>query len=143
MENKAKERRLNWIKRNGFSEETESTYVYIGADSYERKDELKAAGWKYHPLVGWHNGELNIEASAENIYLLLLKDAVEFAAWGEGSWKQSIQATLDAAKEAALPATESEWIAEKGEMVRNLPVVLESKRQCCSLYGLSNIIKIQ
>jgi hypothetical protein len=140
MEKRAEQKRLKWLEKNGFSIEKEQTYVYVGTDSYERKDELKEAGWKYHPEVGWHNAELNIEVPEENIFILPLAEAVEFYAWGDGCWRLSVRDIIKEARERAYPQTASEWLGEKGDMIRDLPVVLVSKRQYASYYGLSNIL---
>ena len=48
----------NWFEKNGFDPKTRETYVVIGENTYAIKDELKAQGYKYNKLLGWHGPTL-------------------------------------------------------------------------------------
>lgn len=44
----------------GFDPETALTYIPVG-DTYAIKDTLKANGYKYNPVIGWHNSIPSVE----------------------------------------------------------------------------------
>ena len=134
----ASEKRTEWLITNGFNEEG-NTIIYIGNDSYNRKDEFKAAGWKYHPLVGWHNGELNVDCEEKTILTLNEKEIVEFNMYGTGAWKAEIKVLIDKAKEVNKEESRSEWIGLEKEKISNLLVTFKKKTSFQSRYGWSNI----
>lgn len=135
---KAGEVKANWLLENGFNE-TGVTYVYIADDSYNRKDELKAAGWRYHALVGWHNGEINVPHNEEDIYILDADTAAEFGMYGDGTWRYSVKEVIAKAKASLKAESRSEWIGLEKEKITDLPVVLKRKSGCQTRFGWSDI----
>lgn len=135
---KAGETKANWLLENGFNE-AGITYVYIADDSYNRKDELKAAGWRYHALVGWHNGEINVPYNEEDIYILDADTAAEFGMYGDGAWKYSVKEVIAKAKASLKAESRSEWIGLEKEKIIDLPVVLKRKSGCQTRFGWSDI----
>lgn len=135
--------REQWLITNGFNTTEEITYVYIGTDSYQRKDELKAAGWKYHPLIGWHNGELNIPYEGTQIYMLEADEAVEFNMYGNGVWKSSAKDFIEAAKAENKPESVSEWIGLEKDKIFDVPVVLEKISGFQTRFGWSNLYRFK
>lgn len=135
---KAGETKANWLLENGFNE-AGITYVYIADDSYNRKDELKAAGWRYNALVGWHNGEINVPYNEEDIYILDADTAAEFGMYGDGTWKYSVKEVIAKAKASLKAESRSEWVGLEKEKIIDLPVVLKRKSSCQTRFGWSNI----
>lgn len=66
---KEKMTKSEWLKINGFSEDG-VTYLVMGK-SYRIKDELKAAGFKFSPLLRWHGESDTIELPADCYYQTL------------------------------------------------------------------------
>ena len=135
---KAGETKANWLLENGFNE-TGITYVYIADDSYNRKDELKAAGWRYHALVGWHIGEVNVPYNEEDIYTLDADTAAEFGMYGDGTWRYSVKEVIAKAKVSLKAESRSEWIGLEKEKIIDLPVVLKRKSGYQTRFGWSDI----
>lgn len=135
---KAGEVKTNWLLENGFNE-TGITYVYIADDSYNRKDELKAAGWRYHALIGWHIGEVNVPHNEEDIYILDADTAAEFNMYGDGNWKYSVKDIIAEAKASSKAQSRSEWVGLEKEKITDLPVVLKKVSGYQTRFGWSNI----
>lgn len=135
---KAGETKANWLLENGFNG-AGVTYVYIADDSYNRKDELKAAGWRYHALVGWHNGEINVPHNEEDIYILDANTAAEFGMYGDGTWRYSVKEVIAKAKASLKAESRSEWIGLEKEKIIDLPVVLKRKSGYQTRFGWSDI----
>ena len=135
---KAGETKANWLLENGFNK-AGITYVYIADDSYNRKDELKAAGWRYHALVGWHNGEINVPYNEEDIYILDADTAAEFGMYGDGTWRYSVKEVIAKAKALLKAESRSEWVGLEKEKIIDLPVVLKRKSGCQTRFGWSDI----
>lgn len=135
---KAGEVKANWLLENGFNE-TGVTYVYIADDSYNRKDELKAAGWRYHALIGWHIGEVNVPHNEEDIYILDADTAAEFNMYGDGNWKYTVKDIIAEAKASLGTQSRSEWIGLEKEKITDLPVVLKKVSGYQTRFGWSNI----
>ena len=135
---KAGEVKANWLLENGFNE-TGVTYVYIADDSYNRKDELKAAGWRYHALIGWHIGEVNVPHNEEDIYILDADTAAEFNMYGDGNWKYSVKDIIAEAKASSKAQSRSEWVGLEKEKITDLPVVLKKVSGYQTRFGWSNI----
>jgi hypothetical protein len=135
---KAGEVKANWLLENGFNE-TGVTYVYIADDSYNRKDELKAAGWRYHALIGWHIGEVNVPHNEEDIYILDADTAAEFNMYGDGNWKYTVKDIIAEAKVSLKAQSRSEWVGLEKEKITDLPVVLKKVSGYQARFGWSNI----
>jgi hypothetical protein len=135
---KAGEVKANWLLENGFNE-TGVTYVYIADDSYNRKDELKAAGWRYHALIGWHIGEVNVPHNEEDIYILDADTAAEFNMYGDGNWKYTVKDIIAEAKVSLKAQSRSEWVGLEKEKITDLPVVLKKVSGYQTRFGWSNI----
>ena len=139
---KAGETKANWLLENGFNE-AGITYVYIADDSYNRKDELKAAGWRYHALVGWHNGEINVPYNEEDIYILDADTAVEFGMYGDGAWKYSVKEVIAKAKASLKAESRSEWVGKIGERLQDISVTLTSIYGYNNKFGYSQVVKFE
>lgn len=70
-------RKAEWFSKNGFAEDG-TTYVFLG-NTYERKEDIKAAGGRWCNEIGWH-----IPEPAEGFqYLKITVDEVaEEIPWG-------------------------------------------------------------
>lgn len=135
----AERKKEEWLKREGFGLNGTTT-IYIGSDSYEKKDELKADGWKYS-AIGWH---VDPEIAADkypldSIITLPWEDLVEFNIYGEGFWLSSAKKYVDDIRDSHQPHT-SIWIGEEKERFFDLPVVVSNITGYANAYGWTNVI---
>ena len=135
------EKKRKWIAENGFTE-TGVTYVYFPADSYDVKETLKDAGFKFNYSLFWHIAEVP-EGYEDKVIEVRLDDVVEFSAWGEGHYKMETREQIDAAMKAARPHVDSpsEWVGENKDKITDLQATLVDIHNYQSKYGISSIVK--
>ena len=130
------EAKVKWLKDNGF-DENEVTYIYFPADSYEVKGELKAAGFKYSPLLMWHRD--NNEGYEDKTISLSLAAVGEITAWGTGAYFAHCQETVQNLIREARPKVESEWAAAEKEKITKREVKLTKIRSFDGRYGTTYV----
>lgn len=139
LEEKYEQKKEQWFIRNGFNEE-KITYIYFPLDSYDIKEELKAAGFKYNPILLWHAAEVPDEYSDKCI-LVSFDEVAEMDIFGAGAYKVEAKSLVEEKLKEARPASKSKWIGEEKEKIAELPVILASIRTFEGYYGQSQIIK--
>ncbi len=87
-------------------------------DSYARKGELKDAGFKYNPNLGWHRA--TADGFEEGVIRISVDEVADFSAWGSGTYRASAKQFVKDAARPMLPASNSEWIGEEGEKVKGI-----------------------
>lgn len=112
MKEKYAAKKEKWLEDNGFSAEG-VTYVAAG-DTYPIKDELKAAGFIFSPVLKWHKAELD---STYECIPIKVEDIVEFSAWGTGCYKLGAGDLVNERLNATLPQSNSEWVGEIGARI--------------------------
>ena len=139
----AEQKKAEWLEREGFGEQGTTT-IYIAEDSYSRKDELKANGWKYSTFIGWHTSFEN--AHKDNLYpdeslvTLSWEDLVSFNIYGEGFWLSRAKAYVDSIKEAHKPKSASEWVGLEKEKISNLSVVVKRITGFQGQFGWTSVV---
>ena len=111
---KSSEVNAKFFKREGMNENGEA-WVILG-NTFEIKDQLKEAGAKWNPIMGWHfdkqpESYLTVKISIEQIGY-----KNELYVWSYGTQDVAID-EVKKLKDAAAPKTESRYIAEVGEVV--------------------------
>lgn len=132
------EKKAKWIADEGFNEEG-TTYIYGLADSYEKKDELKAAGFRFNYTLFWHCPTIP-EGYEEKVFPLTLDECVEFSAWGKGVYKLDTKKNI----EARIKATEVQstgWFGEIKEKFTDVVVTLKSVKAIETRFGVSNLVR--
>ena len=122
--------------KNGFNEEG-VTYVALG-NTYDIKDQLKEAGYKFNGELGWHGpdpaGFDAIPFSFEDIYFWNDETAKAFFLPG-------VEEIIAEKKKSAEKITsDGDFIGEVKERLRNLRVVLKSRYSSQSIYGFSECL---
>lgn len=136
----AERKKAEWLKRECFTPNGVTT-VYIGSNSFDVKDQLKAEGWKYSTLIGWHIAETGIEKyGAENLAEVSVSDVAAFNLYGEGCWLSTAKNFVDQIRNSRKPVSKSEWIGLEKDKIKNVPVVVKSIRGCETRFGWTNII---
>ena len=137
---------LKWFKEHNFNEKGE-TFIIVGTDTYPIKDMLKAEGWTYNPLLGWHTAAPSCSiVSSYHMHTIHFDDIYNFIfdritdkTYTEikSTAKDHMTRILRAYRPQDM--VESQYVGELGDKLVGVPVVLESKRKFDSAYGESNI----
>ena len=123
----------DWPRNNGFNDDN-LTFIFTIGNTYEIKDELKEAGYKFNRELGWHGAE-PFEKDGYIQAQVYFPDVYEFLPFGyipefigEGYIKQL-------KNEAIIANSSSHYMGEIKERLRNIEVTLEDKRPCNGLYA--------
>ena len=133
--------RIKWLEENGFNAD-EVTYIYAGADSYQIKDELKEAGFRFSGTLKWHKATRD-EKYADNLIEVKLDDLAQWSAWGKASFNPDAQKIVEEKIAAVQPESTSEWIGEVGDKVKDIKVQLIRKYSMDGRYGLTTLYSFQ
>lgn len=129
------EKKAKWLEKNGFDAEG-VTYIITG-DSYSIKNELKAAGFKFDPVLLWHRA--SAEKYEDRVIKVTIDEVIEFSAWGEGHYKTEAKEIIEKKIAATQPQSSSNWVGEIGEKYTVLPATLIKKGEFLNRFGHSNI----
>ena len=139
----ASTKKASWLEKNGFTAEGKTT-VYVGANSYDIKSELKEKGWQYSPLIGWHIGAINVtDYEAPNLVEISVEDLAAFNVYGEGCWLSGAKNYVDQIKNLRKPPSKSEWIGKIGERLYDIPVTLIFVHGYNNQFGYSQVVKFE
>ena len=131
-----------WLKQQGFNE-NRMTYIYFPADSYDVKDELKEAGFRFNKPLLWHAPE--IPEGYEDKVVELWFDAVGvMSAWHEGFYGEFADKIVKERLAAARPVVEnhSEWVGKIGDKINGEFKIIFLKG-VQTKYGLSTLVKFE
>lgn len=132
---------VKWLEDHGFSAEGR-TFVVTG-ESYSIKDELKAVGFRYDPVLKWHKAE-PVEEYASRLVEVQFDQVCDMAPWGEGHFKAEASAFISKLTQQEEEInTISQWIGLPGDIVKDRVVQLIKKRSYNGRYGMSNVITFQ
>ena len=132
-------KRAKWLEENGFNENL-TTFVYFPADSFEVKDSLKDAGFKFNSSLLWHAATIPT-GYEESCIEVSFNEIGEFSAWGEGHFNIDVKKIIEDKIKKARPASKSQWIGEEKDRIVDLPVVLVSIHGFETRYGYSQVVK--
>ncbi len=126
------EKKAKWLKDNEFNE-NEITYIYFPANSYDVKDELKSAGFRYSPLLLWHRANNDgYESKAVAVPFAMIG---EFSAWGTGEFYSHCKETVQTMLREARPQVETEWVAAEKDKLKEIPATLQRVHSFDTRYG--------
>ena len=126
-----------WPQKHGFNEGN-TTFIFLTGNTYDIKDELKAAGYKFNNDIGWHGPEA-FEVDGYKQVEISFEDLYEFAPYafnpdfiGEDLVKQK---RSDAVSERSA----SKYVGEIGERLRGLVVSYEGCRGFDGAFGYTYV----
>lgn len=136
-------KRAKWLEENGFNENL-TTFVYFPADSFEVKDSLKDAGFKFNRSLLWHIANIP-EGYEDKVVEITLDQVAEIGAWGEGCYRPNARTFVDDMLKNCRPIEEStsEWLFEEKERFYDYAVVLKSVRGMETRFGWTTLIKFE
>lgn len=131
-------KQATWLKRYNLT--LDSTFVYFPNDSYDKKEELKNAGFTYTPELMWHCERIPA-GYEESVVRIPLSSIVSFSSWGEGHFLDNVKKIVsDSIKEARPLSTNSHYIAESGDKIKDYLVTLVSIHCFEGRYGFSQVV---
>lgn len=121
----------DWFAKHAFNENG-ITYIAADNDTYSIKEDLKAAGYKYDSVLGWHAaaaaGFKTIEVAFDTIY-----DWNVLAA--DAEYKVGAADKIDDLKKSAwISESRGEFVGTIKERLKNLTLKLSSKREIDGIY---------
>lgn len=129
------QRRADWLEKNNFSADG-YTYIITG-DSYSIKDELKAGGWRFDPVIKWHKADP--AGYEDRVIKIYVEDCFEGSAWGDYHYKTGSKDYIDNLLAAAQPKSTSEWIGAVGDKLKDVKVQLTRKYSFDGKYGVTTV----
>ena len=136
-------KRAKWLEENCFNENL-TTFVYFPADSFEVKDSLKDAGFRFSKILLWHIANIP-EGYEDKVVEINLDQVAEIGAWGEGFYRPDARTFVDDILKNCRPIEDStsEWLFEEKERFYDYAVVLKSVRGMETRFGWTTLIKFE
>ena len=136
-------KREKWLEENCFNENL-TTFVYFPADSFEVKDSLKDAGFRFSKNLLWHIDNIP-EGYEDKVVEIALDQVAEIGAWGEGFYRPGARTFVDNILKNCRPIEEStsEWLFEEKERFYDYAVVLKSVRGMETRFGWTQLVKFE
>ena len=126
------------LEEAGYETEHPQIWLVIGENTYAIKDTLKGLGCKYKPEFGWYCTH-TVDVPAD--YNIVPVPFDEVCDWNPVtkriSVKENAKEVADAAKAKAMPKSNSEFIGEVKQRLRDLHVMLTGCRTIETYYGIS------
>ena len=136
-------KREKWLEENCFNENL-TTFIYFPADSFEVKDNLKDAGFRFSKNLLWHIANIP-EGYEDKVVEIALDQVAEIGAWGEGFYRPDARTFVDDMLKNCRPVEEStsEWLFEEKERFYDYAVVLKSVRGMETRFGWTQLVKFE
>lgn len=126
------------LEEAGYETERPQIWLVIGENTYAIKDILKGLGCKYKPEFGWYCTH-TVDVPAD--YNIVPVPFDEVCNWNpitrKVSVKENAKEIADAAKKAAMPKSNSEYIGEVKQRIRDIKAVYTNCRTVEGFYGTS------
>ena len=136
-------KREKWLEENCFNENL-TTFVYFPTDSFEVKDSLKDAGFRFSKNLLWHIANIP-KGYEDKVVEIALDQVAEIGAWGEGFYRPGARTFVDDILKNCRPIEEStsEWLFEEKERLYDYAVVLKSVRGMETRFGWTQLVKFE
>lgn len=126
------------LEEEGYDVECPQIFVVIGENTYAVKEELKELGCKYKPEFGWYcTHPVDIPVN----YGMVGIPFDEVCQWNpltkKISIKENAKEVADAAKAETMPKSNSEFIGEIKQRLRDIKAVYTNCRTVEGFYGVS------
>ena len=140
--NNSEENKKELLSKWGYDPENPTIYL-IGGDTYGIKDELKTNGCRFCKEFGWYStSPLEIELDKDKYFIATINfnDVYDWFPLSRNvQMKENAKEIADAALMAAAPASESDWVGEEKERLRDLKVTCTAVRHTDGYYGTTTI----
>ena len=132
-----------WYSKNGFDAEG-NTYVYWPADSFNVKDNLKSAGFRFNASLLWHAATIP-QGYEDKVIKVNSAEVAELYQWG-GAYYEYARRKIEKKCKALRPAednTKGEFIGEVGKYINDIVVKITKMRIIDGIYGPSVMLVME
>lgn len=140
LKDNSEKNRKEVLTKLGFDAENPVVYLVAGGNTYDIKDELKTRGGRYNAAFNWY---FTKETEVPEGYQLVPVDVDEVYDWIAVSkkfiLKDFAKDIADSAKARIKPESNSEFVGEVKERLRDILVTLTEAREISGFYGPSKI----
>jgi hypothetical protein len=135
----ASAKRAAWLKANNFSEDG-VTYIIVG-ETYSIKDQLKADGFLYHPILKWHRS--NAEGYEDKVIELKIEEVVKFSPIGSAFFIDNAMDKVNKMIAGTQSNEESNWVGEIRDELPPTEITLIKKTNFSGAYGNTNVFSFK
>ena len=138
--NKSEENRKALLESWGYDPENPLIWLVCGGSTYEIKDQLKELGCKFNPAFGWYSTQPVDVPAGYGMTNIKFDDAYTwFPLSKRFDLNPNAKEIADAAKAKLEPESNSEYIGEIKERLRDMQATLTAIRQFDGYYGTSTM----
>ena len=143
LKDKSEENKKEILKKWGFNPEDPAVYLVTG-NTFEIKNELKERGARFNPALNWHFKEEVEVPEGHELVKVPFDEVYEWQPMVKRiDLKSNAQEIVAAARRRIEPESNSEWVGEVKERLRDLRVTLTGARECSSFYGDSTLFTFE
>jgi len=122
----------------GYDPEDPQVYVIGGANTFAIKDWLKENGFKFNSELNWYCMQPKEVPAPYKLAPIPFSSCFEWNCYFKKfNLKEGAKELADAARNSLYPKSNSEWMGDIKERLRNIEVTYVSSRDIESYYGLS------
>ena len=136
LKNNSEENKKALLEKFGYNSENPTVYLVVGKDTYVIKDEIKERGGRFDADLGWFytaNNEVPAGYSLAEVPFDNLYDW--FPMVKRFQLKENAREIADAAKAQLMAPSESEYVGDIKDRLRDLMVTCTGRRTFDSEYG--------
>lgn len=128
------------LEKFGYDPKDPKVYIVVGENTYNIKDQLKAAGARFDRTLGWY---IQHEIELPEGYKFVTFDFDKLYNWNPLTkrieLKDEAKQLVDEAIAAITPKSNSQYIGEPKERIRDMKVVVSSIRTFNGYYGVTTV----
>lgn len=138
--NKSKENQEELLAKWGYDVENPLIWLVGGGNTYDIKDELKEKGCKFNPAFGWYcSHEFDVPVGYGLVNINFYDVYTWFPLSKQFILNDNAKNIADAAKATLEPKSNSEYVGDVKERLRDIKVTLTAVRSFDGFYGTSFI----
>lgn len=138
LENNSEANKAALLEKFGFDPSNPMIYLVAGGNTYEIKNELKERGGRYNAAFNWYFTKETEVPEGYELVAVNFDDVYEWLPMVKRiELKENAKEVADAAKAQIKPRSNSEFIGNIKERLRDLQVTLTDARAVSSAYGTS------
>ena len=138
--NKSASNKAALLEKLGYDPEDPKVYIVTGENTYNIKDELKANGARFERALGWY---VSHEIELPEGYKFIVFEFDKLYNWDPLArrieLKREAKQLVDEAIAAITPKSNSQYIGEPKERIRDMKVVLTAVHTFDGTYGMTTI----
>ena len=127
-----------YLAENGYDVECPQVCLVFGENTFTAKDELKELGCKYRPELGWyHTHPVDIPVGCGMVGVPFDEIFDWNCYYKKAVLKENAKEIADAARTSAMPKSNSDYLGEIKERLRDLQAIFVNARTIDTKFGTS------